>query len=68
MNAFRAGTRYAPDGSDPFAMMPSADLERAVDVAVTACSQNNGQSCIAVKRFVVHADVFDEFTRLFAQR
>ncbi|KHK97453.1 succinate-semialdehyde dehydrogenase [Microbacterium mangrovi] len=55
-------------GSDPFVVMPSADLDRAVEVAVTARNQNNGQSCIAAKRFIVHADVFDEFTRLFAQR
>ena len=55
-------------GSDPFVVMPSADIPRAVDVAVTARTQNNGQSCIAAKRFIVHTDVFDEFTGRFAEQ
>src|SRR3954463_4032911 len=55
-------------GSDPFIVMPSAHLEKAVEVAVTARCQNNGQSCIAAKRFFVHADVAEEFTRLFAEK
>ncbi len=55
-------------GSDPFVVMPSADVEKAASVAVTARNQNNGQSCIAAKRFIVHADVYDEFTRLFAEK
>jgi succinate-semialdehyde dehydrogenase/glutarate-semialdehyde dehydrogenase len=54
-------------GSDPFVVMPSADLERAAEVATTARCQNNGQSCIAAKRFIVHADVIDEFQRLFVK-
>jgi succinate-semialdehyde dehydrogenase/glutarate-semialdehyde dehydrogenase len=45
--------------------MPSADLEEAAKVATTARCQNNGQSCIAAKRFIVHADVYDEFAELF---
>jgi len=48
--------------------MPSAHLEKAAEVAVTARCQNNGQSCIAAKRFFVHADVAEEFTRLFAEK
>jgi succinate-semialdehyde dehydrogenase / glutarate-semialdehyde dehydrogenase len=52
-------------GSDPFVVLPSADLEEAVRVGVTARVQNNGQSCIAAKRFVVHGDCFDAFEESF---
>ncbi|MFJ4922787.1 NADP-dependent succinic semialdehyde dehydrogenase [Streptomyces sp. NPDC088725] len=52
-------------GSDPYVVMPSADVERAARTAVTARVQNNGQSCIAAKRFIVHADVYDAFAERF---
>lgn len=52
-------------GSDPYLVMPSADIEEAARVAVTARVQNNGQSCIAAKRFIVHTDVYDAFVSLF---
>lgn len=55
-------------GSDPFVVMPSADLNKALDAAVKARTINNGQSCIAAKRFVVHRDVYDEFERGFTER
>ncbi|KQN25602.1 succinate-semialdehyde dehydrogenase [Sphingomonas sp. Leaf33] len=54
-------------GSDPFIVMPSADVEKAAKVAVTARTQNAGQSCICAKRMIVHADVYDRFMDVFEQ-
>jgi succinate-semialdehyde dehydrogenase/glutarate-semialdehyde dehydrogenase len=55
-------------GSDPFVVMPSADLDTAVKTAVTARTINNGQSCICAKRFIVAEAIADEFTRRFVDR
>jgi succinate-semialdehyde dehydrogenase / glutarate-semialdehyde dehydrogenase len=55
-------------GSDPFIVLPSADLDAASTVAVKARISNNGQSCIAGKRFIVHTDIYDEFARLFVAK
>ncbi|HLX86715.1 MAG TPA: NAD-dependent succinate-semialdehyde dehydrogenase [Terriglobales bacterium] len=55
-------------GSDPFIVMPSADLDAAVATAVDARVQNNGQSCIAAKRFIVAEKIADEFQSKFVTR
>jgi succinate-semialdehyde dehydrogenase/glutarate-semialdehyde dehydrogenase len=55
-------------GSDPFIVMPSADIAAAAATAVTARVNNNGQSCIAGKRFIVHTDVYDQFMTEFRAR
>jgi len=55
-------------GSDPFIVMPSAGLQAAAEVAAFARLINNGQSCIAAKRFIVHDEVYDEFERLFVEQ
>ncbi|HJP79387.1 MAG TPA: NADP-dependent succinic semialdehyde dehydrogenase [Pseudonocardiaceae bacterium] len=55
-------------GSDPFLVLPSAGVRAAAEVATTARCQNNGQSCIAAKRFIVHAAIYDEFAQAFVER
>jgi succinate-semialdehyde dehydrogenase/glutarate-semialdehyde dehydrogenase len=55
-------------GSDPFIVMPSADLAAAARIAAVARCLNNGQSCIAAKRFIAHEAVYDEFERLFTEQ
>src|SRR5690349_16294165 len=52
-------------GSDPFIVMPSANFEEAVSTAVKARTINNGQSCIAAKRFIVHEQIYDRFESEF---
>jgi succinate-semialdehyde dehydrogenase / glutarate-semialdehyde dehydrogenase len=52
-------------GSDPFVVMPSADLDRTVAMAVKARTINNGQSCIAAKRFIVTDAIYDQFAPRF---
>lgn len=55
-------------GSDPFVVMESADLDAAVSTAVTARMINNGQSCIAAKRFIVQESIADQFTQKLVEK
>jgi len=71
--AERSGKMLKPSvqelgGSDPFIVTPSADMDRAVDVAVTARINNNGQSCIAGKRFLVFEEVYEQFLEKFVAK
>lgn len=52
-------------GSDAFVVMPSADIAASAATAVKARMINNGQSCVAAKRFIVHQDIYDEWVGVF---
>jgi len=52
-------------GSDPFIVMPSADIDEAVEAAIISRTRNNGQSCIAAKRIIVHTHIYKEFRKKY---
>lgn len=71
--AAQAGSQIKPSvmelgGSDAFVVTPNADIEQAATVAVTARINNNGQSCIAGKRFLVFDEVYDQFVESFVAK
>lgn len=55
-------------GADAFIIMPSAEIEKAVEIGCKSRLQNNGQSCIAAKRFFVHADIYEDVKARFVAR
>lgn len=55
-------------GSDPFIVLEDADIPHACEIATTARNSNNGQSCVAAKRFIVVESVAEKFTQLFKER
>ena len=55
-------------GSDPYIIFADADLEQAAETGIMARFQNNGQSCIAAKRFIVQEEVFESFLSLFREK
>lgn len=71
--AKRAGESLKPcvlelGGSDPFIVLEDADIDRAVDRGLFARMMNNGQSCIAAKRFFLHESIASEFTEKFVEK
>lgn len=71
--AMQSGREIKPSvlelgGSDPFIVLPDADLTLTCEIASTARLQNTGQSCIAAKRFILHKDIADEFLNVYKQK
>lgn len=70
--ASKAGEQIKPTvlelgGTDAFIVMPSADIDAAVETAIDGRVQNTGQSCIAAKRFFVHEGIYDSFREKFVE-